>query len=226
MTFLIISDVISSETLDVLDKKLEALTWRDGGLTAGRVAKKVKRNEQADLKSDAGRAISKIVYAALKSNPVFAAAARPRRMSPLMISRTSNGGQYGAHVDNALMGRDAARLRTDLSFTLFLSPPETYEGGELIVHSAAARQSLKGERGELVLYPSSDIHEVAPVTQGARIACVGWVESLVADAAQRTLLFDLENLRASLRASLPEGSGELLTLDKSIANLLRMWASP
>jgi len=155
---------------------------------------------------------------------VIKAAAQPRRYSPLLISKTGVGGQYGAHVDNALMGKGAQRLRTDLSFTLFLTPPGEYEGGELVIHAAGMTQELKGEAGYLVLYPSGSIHEVKPVTRGERIACVGWIESLVADAGQREMLFDLENLRTALRQKLPAQSTELLTLDKTIANLLRMWA--
>jgi PKHD-type hydroxylase len=133
-------------------------------------------------------------------------------------------GRYGAHVDNALMGKGAQRLRTDLSFTMFLTPPGEYEGGELVIHAAGMTQEMKGEAGYLVLYPSGSIHEVKPVTRGERIVCVGWIESLVADAGQREMLFDLENLRAALRQKLPAQSAELLTLDKTIANLLRMWA--
>jgi PKHD-type hydroxylase len=141
-----------------------------------------------------------------------------------LISKTGVDGRYGAHVDNALMGKGAQRLRTDLSFTMFLTPPGEYEGGELVIHAAGMTQEMKGEAGYLVLYPSGSIHEVKPVTRGERIVCVGWIESLVADAGQREMLFDLENLRAALRQKLPAQSAELLTLDKTIANLLRMWA--
>ncbi len=122
------------------------------------------------------------------------------------------------------MGKGGARLRTDLSFTLFLTPPGEYDGGELVIHAAGMTQELKGEAGYLVLYPSSSIHEVKPVTRGERIVCVGWIECLIADGAQREMLFDLENLRTALRRQLPAQSAELLTLDKTIANLLRMWA--
>lgn len=226
MTFLILSQAVPIETLDALEQSISNVSWRDGRLTAGRTAKKVKINEQADLKSAAGRTITKAITAALTNHPVFKAAARPRRLSPLILSKTANGGRYGAHVDNALMGRDETRIRTDISFTLFLSEPDTYEGGDLVVHLAGMRQAVKGERGDLVLYSSSSIHEVLPVTSGERLACVGWIESLIADEAQRALLFDLDNLRASLRKSLPDGSGELLTVDKTIANLQRMWATP
>ena len=218
-----IAAVDSPETLAELRAGLDALRWRDGRETAGATARAVKRNEQAVMSDAAGKALVTKLTPIIADNPVLKAAARPRRISPLMISRTENEGHYGAHVDNALMDTGAARMRTDLSFTLFLTDPETYEGGELVVHAAGLTQAIKGQAGELVLYPSSSIHEVRPVTRGTRIVCVGWIESLIRDAAQRELLFDLENLRVSLRAGMPQGSAELLTLDKTIANLLRMW---
>ena len=202
---------------------LETLTWQDGRATAGSVAKAVKHNEQAIMSDEAGRKMRDLLAPIIAENPVVKAAARPRRISSPMISKTENGGHYGAHVDNSLMGSGAARMRTDLSFTLFLSDPESYEGGELVVHAAGLTQSVKGKPGQLIIYPSTSIHEVRPVTAGTRIVCVGWIESMIRDAAQRELMFDMENLRASLRQKLGVGSPELLTLDKSMANLLRMW---
>ena len=215
-----------ADRLAALHDRIALLEWRDGRETAGSVAREVKRNEQAVMGSTAGRSLADEISHILWDHPVIRAAAQPRRFSPLLISRTVAGGGYGAHVDNALMGRGEKRLRTDLSFTLFLTPPEEYEGGELVIHAAGTTQTVKGEAGHLVLYPSGSIHEVRPVTRGTRIVCVGWIESVIADATQREMLFDLENLRASLRAQLPGQSAELLTLDKSIANLLRMWARP
>lgn len=205
-----------------LRQRVEALEWRDGRTTAGGSAKQVKRNEQAVTTTPAGRALRTEIMDAIAGHPVIAAAARPHRFAPLMISRTQDGGHYGAHVDNALMGE--GRLRTDLSFTLFLGDPDSYDGGELVIHHAGVRHEAKGQAGELVLYPSGAIHEVAPVTRGTRIACVGWIESLVPDAAQREVLFDLENLRATRRARGDGQTAELLTLDKTISNLLRMWS--
>jgi PKHD-type hydroxylase len=184
----------------------------------------VKRNLQAAMATSAGRRVQDELLPIIAENTVVKAAAQPRRMSPLIISKTGVGGHYGAHVDNALMGKGAARLRTDISFTLFLTPPGDYDGGELVIHTAGMTQELKGEAGYLVLSLSGSIHEVKPVTRGARIVCVGWIESMIADPGQREMLFDLENLRTALRQQLPSQSAELLTLDKTIANLLRMWA--
>lgn len=204
--------------------RIALLDWRDGRETAGAVAREVKRNEQAAMESPPGRALQDEITRILADHPVIRAAAQPRRFSPLLISRTADGGHYGAHVDNALMGKGDKRIRTDLSFTLWLTPPGEYDGGELVIHTAGMTQEVKGEAGHLVLYPSGALHEVKPVTRGTRIVCVGWIESLIADAARREILFDLENLRASLRQQLTAQSAELLTLDKTIANLLRMWA--
>jgi PKHD-type hydroxylase len=221
---LAIQAIPDAEDLTAIAERIALLEWRDGRETAGSVARQVKRNEQAAMDSTAGRGLQDEISRILGDHPVIKAAAQPRRFSPLIISRTGVGGKYGAHVDNALMGRGAKRLRTDLSFTLFLTQPADYDGGELVIHAAGTTQEVKGEPGHLVLYPSGSIHEVKPVTRGTRIVCLGWIESLVADAAQREMLFDLENLRAALRQQLPGQSAELLTLDKTIANLLRMWA--
>lgn len=204
--------------------RIALLDWRDGRETAGAVAREVKRNEQAAMESPSGRALQDEITRILADHPVIRAAAQPRRFSPLLISRTADGGHYGAHVDNALMGKGDKRIRTDLSFTLWLTPPGEYDGGELVIHTAGMTQEVKGKAGHLVLYPSGALHEVKPVTRGTRIVCVGWIESLIADAARREILFDLENLRASLRQQLTAQSAQLLTLDKTIANLLRMWA--
>ena len=223
---LVIHVIPEAKYLAAIAERIALLEWRDGRETAGASARKVKRNEQAAMNSAAGRALQDEISGILEDSPVVRAAAQPRRVSPLVISRTGVGGHYGAHVDNALMGRGAKRLRTDLSFTLFLTPPGEYDGGELVVHTAGMTQELKGEAGHMVLYPSGSIHEVKPVTRGTRIVCIGWIESLVADQGRREMLFDLENLRAALRQQLPSQSAELLTLDKTIANLLRMWSHP
>lgn len=212
--------------LAAIHERIALLTWRDGRETAGATAREVKRNEQAAMDSTAGRALQAEISGIVSEHSIIRAAAWPRRISPLLISRTADGGHYGPHVDNALMGKGDKRLRTDLSFTLFLTPPGDYEGGELVIHTAGLTQEIKAEAGHLVLYPSGAIHEVKPVTRGTRIVCVGWIESLIADPARREILFDMENLRASLRGQLPGQSAQLLTLDKTIANLLRMWARP
>lgn len=213
-----------AQTLSAIAQQVAKLQWQDGRVTAGKVAGAVKVNQQAIMNDAAGEALRQTLLPLVTENNVLKAASQPRRFSHFLVSKTQDGGHYGAHIDNALMGAGEARMRSDLSFTLFLSDPSSYEGGELVIQNAGAEQRIKGEAGTMVLYPSSTIHEVTPVTSGTRTVCVGWIESLIADGAKRELLFDMENLRASLRASLPAGSAELLTLDKTIANLMRMWA--
>ncbi|MCX9147802.1 Fe2+-dependent dioxygenase [Erythrobacter sp. WG] len=223
---LVIDAITDPADLAAIDERIALLHWRDGRETAGAVAREVKRNEQAVMDGTPGRALQDEVTARLAAHPVIRAAAWPRRFSPLLISKTGAGDHYGRHVDNPLMGQGPARVRTDISFTLFLTPPGDYEGGELVIHTAGLTQEVKGEEGHLVLYPSGAIHEVRPVTRGTRIVCVGWIESLIPDPARRETLFDLENLRASLRQQYASQSAEMLTLDKTIGNLLRMWARP
>jgi PKHD-type hydroxylase len=224
---LMISAITDPSHLAAISDRLTMLDWRDGRSSAGPVAREVKHNFQAVIESTAGRALADQLQRGIADNPVVRAAALPRKFSSLIISKMADGGHYGPHVDNPLMaGRQHDRVRADLAFTLFLTPPTDYDGGELMIHSAGQAQEIKCDAGQMVLYPASSIHEVRPVTKGERIVCVGWIESLVADAAAREILFDLENLRTSLRAHLPAQSSESLTLDKTIANLLRLWARP
>ncbi|KCZ85996.1 2OG-Fe(II) oxygenase [Hyphomonas adhaerens MHS-3] len=218
-----LSRVLTPNQVQKVTSLVSGLSWRDGADTAGPTAREVKRNEQADLTGATGTAVKKLVQAALERHPVLRAAAQPRRFSPLMISRASNGGGYGRHVDNAFMGSGVRRLRTDLSFTIFLSDPSTYDGGELAVDTPSGEHIVKPDAGDLVLYPSTTLHEVRPVTSGERIVCVGWIESAVRDAAAREILFDLENLRATLAQQHDAQSPEMLTLAKTISNLLRLW---
>jgi len=221
---LTLGGVLDAELLDQARTLVSQVSWRDGAETAGATAKAVKNNLQADLGSRTGSKLKVLLEKAIHTHPVLNAAARPKRFSPILISRTENGGGYGAHVDNALMGRGADRLRTDLSFTLFLSEPDSYEGGELVIDQAGATQSIKGQAGDLFLYPSTTLHAVAPVTNGIRMVCIGWIESAVPDAMDREILFDLENLRTSLNGQLPAQSAELLTLSKVYSNLIRRFA--
>ena len=219
-----IATIPESQKLAEIHEALGKLEWRDGKVTAGKIAARVKENEQAIMTNAAGRAVGQMLLPLIEDNPIVKSAARPRRISPLLISKTEDGGHYGAHVDNSLMGKGDKRIRTDISFTLFLSDPGDYEGGELVVQTAGLTQTIKEAAGNLVLYPSSSIHEVRPVTRGTRLVAVGWIESLIRDASQRELLFDLQNTRNALRAKLPVEAPELLMIDKTIANLMRMWA--
>lgn len=224
--FLTIANVLSAADIKRIHRKADALEWRDGARTAGGRAKAVKRNLQADLRTEAGEMLHTFMFDAITRHPVLMAAARPRRFSRLLLSRTEDGGGYGRHVDNALMGEGAFRQRTDLSFTLFLSDPDTYNGGQLCIEGVGGVHEARAPAGDLVLYPSGAIHEVAPVTKGRRMAIVGWIESLIQDAGARETLFELEALRESLRGSLPADAAEHLALDKVIGNLIRRWSVP
>lgn len=217
-----VSDGLKPADIDRVHKKAAALDWRDGRKTAGRTAREVKSNLQADLTTGPGQGLHDFLMRAISTNGEIKRLARPKQFSRLLLSRTEGGGHYGFHVDNAIMGQEEHRLRTDLSFTLFLSDPDTYEGGELCLVTPAGEFKAKPPAGTIILYPSGALHQVTPVTAGSRLACVGWIQSHIQRADQREVLFDLETVRASLKPSQGE---QRLALDKTISNLTRMWAS-
>lgn len=222
--FLTIANLLRARDLARVRKKADTLNWVDGTRTAGGRARAVKRNLQANLRSVPGEALHAFLMQAITAHPVLRGAAQPHRYSRLMLSRTGEGGFYGRHVDNAQVGAGDEQVRTDLSFTLFLSEPETYDGGELVVETQGGLHAARLAAGDLVLYPSGDIHEVRPVTRGERLACIGWIESAVRDPQAREALFELANLRASLAGKLAADDPEHLVLDKVISNLLRRWS--
>jgi PKHD-type hydroxylase len=220
---LVLQEVLAPADVARLRAELEQAPWISGKRTAGAAARGVKDNLQADGRDARTQAAEQYVIEALRRHPLFEIAARPARFSRPLFSRYLPGMTYGAHTDDALMGAGEARLRTDLAFTLFLTPPEGYEGGALTLDSALGEQEIKLGAGDAVLYPAGSIHYVAPVTDGVREAAVGWVQSVVADAGQRELLFDLSIARTRLSEA-GAAREPLLRLDKSISNLLRMWA--
>lgn len=216
---ILLQNVLPAEDVARARRELGGAVWRDGKATAGAAARPVKSNLQA-----AGTdALGDFLGEALRRHPLFDMAARPRRLSKLLLSRYEPGMTYGRHTDDALMGPPDDRFRADLAFTLFLSDPETYEGGALIVESPAGEQAVKLAAGDAVLYRAGTIHHVEPVRSGERLAAVGWAQSLVRDSNQREVLFDLSLLRARLNEAGVERD-EMLALDKTISNLLRMWA--
>lgn len=216
-----ISEILDADQLDLMRGFTRNLAWHDGVDTAGRVARQVKQNLQADLSQGIGPKVERTLRQAITHHPVLKAAAQPARVSQLLVSKTQAGGGYGMHVDNAFMTIGDEVMRTDLSFTLFLSPPDAYDGGELVIEHAGQTQVLKPQAGDLVLYPSTHLHQVAEVTSGTRIVCVGWIESRVRRADDRETLFDLVNLKAALSPSHDDQSAEMLILSKVIANLKR-----
>lgn len=220
---LILQEVLAAEDVARVRAELSELTWGSGKRTAGAAARGVKENLQADGADPRVKELERFVVDALYRHPLFEIAARPARISRLLFSRYEPGMTYGAHTDDALMGRGEDKLRTDLAFTIFLAEAASYEGGELVVESALGEQGVKLDAGDAILYSAGSIHQVAPVTSGARLAAVGWVQSFVSDITQRETLFDLSVTRGRL-AEAGIAREELLKLDKSISNLLRMWA--
>jgi PKHD-type hydroxylase len=220
---LILQEVLAPEDIERVRRELSELTWSSGKRTAGAAARGVKENLQADGSDPRVQALEKFVADALRRHPIFEIAARPARITRLIFSRYEPGMTYGTHTDDALMGSGEDKLRTDLAFTIFLADRSTYDGGALVVESPLGEQEIALEAGDAILYPAGSIHHVAPVTKGSRLAAVGWVQSYIADAAQREILFDLSVARGRL-AEAGLAREEILRLDKAISNLLRMWA--
>ena len=216
---IVIADVLSAEDLDAVREALARTRFVDGRATAGFAAREVKHNRQADATDKVLDPVRSMVAARIMANDLFRIAARPKQLTPLLFSRTEAGMQYGEHVDDALMGG----MRTDVAFTLFLDDPESYDGGELVIVSAAGDDAIKLPAGSMVVYPATTLHRVAEVTRGVRHVIAGWARSLVRDAARRELLFDLDTARRTI--FMRDGkSHEFDLISKSLANLLRMWA--
>ena len=214
---IVIGNVLSAEEVALVRETLARATFEDGRETAGFAAQLVKNNRQAtnDRKIETMR---KLLEERILGNELFALAVRPKALTSMMFSRYEGGMQYGSHVDDALM----QGMRTDVSFTLFLSDPASYDGGELVIESASGEDAVKLAAGSLVGYPSTTLHHVSPVTRGERLACVGWARSFVRDGAQREMLFELDTARRQMFAK--DGkTAEYDLVSKSLANLLRMW---
>ena len=201
--------------------------WVDGRATAGHQGAQVKRNEQIAEGAPLAVELGGVVEASLRRNPLFVSAALPDRLYPPMFNRYEGGMQFGNHVDGAvrLIPGTGMKLRTDVSVTLFISSPDEYDGGELIVEDTYGVHSAKLPAGDMVVYPASSLHRVAPVTRGARIASFFWAESLVRDDAQRTLLFDLDSAIQRLTATGADEAARTY-LTGCYHNLLRMWGEP
>jgi PKHD-type hydroxylase len=220
-----IAGLLDAGALGKVRALLDGARFADGARTAGWHARAVKANRQAEAQDAAARQAGAIVSAALLDDPVFRAAALPRRLRPVLFARYGEGEAYGAHVDDAIMGATEAGgpLRTDVAVTVFLAPPEAYQGGELVVEDAGGEQAFKLGAGDAVAYPATTLHRVAPVTAGERLVAVTWAQSLVRDPAAREILFDLD--RARRRVFEREGKSASFDLvAKSHANLLRRWA--
>jgi PKHD-type hydroxylase len=214
-----IGNVLSRADLKTVHAALARARFVDGRRTAGFSARLVKNNRQAATADNSLDPVRDLIAQRLLGNDVFAMAVRPKTLTPFLFSRTGKGMGYGSHADDALM----RGVRTDVAFTLFLSDPKHYGGGELVIESAGGEEGFKLPAGSLIAYPATTLHRVETVIRGERLVCAGWVRSFVRDAARRELLFDLDTARRQLFAR--EGkSAEFDLMSKSVSNLLRMWA--
>lgn len=220
-----IPEVLTKEQVAHCRQMLAAADWVDGRVTAGQGSAKVKRNTQLPEADPVTTEIGDIILTALEANPLFISGALPSRVFPPLFNRYESGDGFGAHVDNAIrQGLDAeTRIRTDLSCTLFLSDPDEYDGGELTVQDTYGAHSVKLPAGDMVLYPSTSLHAVTPVTRGMRLASFFWLQSMIRDDGQRTLLFDLDRSIQALSADHP-GHASVVPLTGVYHNLLRRWA--
>jgi len=203
---------------------LDAAEWVDGRVTAGHQSARAKENEQVPENHPAARQVGEWIVSALARNPLFRSAALPLHIFPPLFNRYSGGQSFGSHVDNAVrqVTGTGHQLRTDLSATLFLSEPDDYDGGELVIEDIFGVQSVKLEAGNMVLYPASSLHHVRPVTRGARVSSFFWIQSMVRDDAERTLLFDLDLAIQRLGGDYPDHPSAL-QLTGVYHNLLRRW---
>jgi PKHD-type hydroxylase len=222
---LAIPNVLSPQQVAEARHQLDTAPWTDGRVTAGHQSGRVKENEQLAEDSPLARRFGEIILAALERNPLFVSAALPSKIFPPLFNRYSTGHSFGIHVDNAVrqIRGTPHRVRTDLSATLFLSAPEEYDGGELIVEDTYGPQTIKLPAGHMVLYPASSLHKVQPITRGARVASFFWIQSMVRDDGERALLFDMDLAIQRLnRESADHPSAVQLT--GVYHNLLRRWA--
>ena len=220
--------VLSKGQVREIRALIDAADWIDGAATAGHQSAGVKDNAQLPEGSPTARAAGETVLGALDANPLFVAGALPARIYPPLFNRYAGGQAFGNHVDNAirpLKGTDF-RIRTDLSATLFLSEPDTYDGGELVIEDTYGLHEVKLAAGDMILYPASSLHRVAPVTRGVRVASFFWVQSLVRDDARRTLLLDIDLAVRSLSQKAGPQDDAIVSLTGAYHNLLRMWAEP
>ncbi|RJS25204.1 Fe2+-dependent dioxygenase [Corallococcus sp. H22C18031201] len=222
-----IPQVLTAEQVARCRAVFDSATWEDGRSTAGHQSAQVKRNEQLPEGSREARELGDLVLAGLERSPLFISAVLPQRVFPPLFNRYGPGMTFGSHVDNAIrpVPGTPLRVRTDVSATLFLSDPESYDGGELVVEDTYGDHSVKLPAGDLIIYPSSSLHHVTPVTRGVRLASFFWVQSLVRDVSQRALLFDLDTSIIQLNKEVPK-SPALVMLTGVYHNLLRQWSEP
>ncbi len=222
-----IPGVLTREQVAECRRAIDAEPWVDGRATVGLQGAQVKANRQLPDGSPAAAHWGEVILKALARHPLFVSAALPLRSVPPLFNRYEGGGHYGQHIDGAMraLPQSGQWLRTDLSSTLFLCEPDDYEGGELVVMDTYGSHEVKLPAGDLILYPASSLHQVLPVTRGARVCSFFWTQSLVRDDAERALLFQLDTQIQTLRAQLGD-TAEVLNLTGVYHNLLRKWTHP
>ncbi len=219
-----IPNVLSAEHVASFRAKLDAAQWTDGRETVGHLGTHAKRNEQLPENAPLRRELGETLLTALAKNPLFFSAALPLKYLPPRFNRYTGGGTYGFHVDGAVMNLgNGEQLRSDVSCTVFLNDPEEYEGGELVIADTYGEHTVKLPAGDAVIYPSSSLHQVTPVTRGARLASFFWVQSMIRDDGRRRMLFEMDSAIETLRSSSADASA-VLQLTGIYHNLLRQWA--
>jgi PKHD-type hydroxylase len=225
-----IEKVLTVEQLTKARQKLASAEWVDGRVTAGYQAQEVKRNAQIPEDSPVAKELGEMILAGLARSPRFMSAALPLRVFPPMFNSYASGQTFGTHVDTAIrqLSTTGQRVRTDLSATLFLTPPEDYDGGDLIIEDSYGEKSVKLAAGDMVLYPATSLHRVEPVTRGNRVSSFFWIQSMIRQDAHRTLLFDLDSsiqrLASSKHAQSASVKQSSVQLTGVYHNLLRQWA--
>jgi PKHD-type hydroxylase len=222
---LAIPDLLTAEEVASARALLDGAEWIDGRVTAGPQSARAKNNQQLPEGSAVAESIGDLILTALQRNALFVSAALPLRVFPPLFNRYQGGHTFGNHVDNAIrqIGSTGHRIRTDLSATLFLTEPDEYEGGELTVEDTYGVHKVKRPAGDMVLYPSSSLHSVSPVTRGARVASFFWIQSMIRDDGRRTLLFDLDVSIQQLSRDVP-AHPSVVQLTGVYHNLLRQWS--
>jgi len=223
---LAVPDLLDAAAVARVRAIVDAGEWADGNATSGHQSALAKHNRQLPEESAAARQAGKLVLDALGASPLFIAAALPLKIFPPLFNRYAGGERFDTHVDNAVRIHRASefRVRADLSATLFLEDPGAYDGGELVVEDALGVHRVKLPAGHLVLYPSSSLHRVEPVTRGARVASFFWIQSMIRDDGARTILFDLDRAIQTIAAERGHGDAEIVRLTGVYHNLLRRWA--
>ncbi len=218
-----IPGVLNPAQLEKINQILADAEFVDGKLTAGMAARRVKHNEEMKQEPKRMELLIRILVSSLAHNETFNSAVLPYRMADPIFARYQPGMTYGDHVDDPIMGKSGPRFRTDVSMTLFLREPESYEGGELVIRTSFGTREVKLAAGDAVIYPSSSLHRVAEVTGGERLVALAWMQSHVRDPARRELLYELNQAREQLLRDAPKERTTGL-VDKSFANLVRMWS--